>query len=584
MKEFSYVIQDAASLQDALDAVLADPAAHDARSTLVTLYGRDADERLLQQSVHTIAQQMPQAVIAGAATSQAIVNGRLTDAALSVSFTLFAASEAAAYLYDFETVAPEDAQATLAGVLAATPDLRAVELISTSGPGDTAPFFDMLANLPKDVEVFGGLAEGRPQKTGHLFLWGDTAARGLLVIVFSGAELHVSVSTSFGWKPLGRQMTITGMKDAYTVQSIDHRPAVEVYQKYLGLGLDEDILTEMLTFPLFLHRDGVTLARQPQVCAPDGSVRFSADLYEGERVQLAYGDPQEILDTADMLQIGMAAFRPEAIYFVSCIARCLLLIADTEKELIMSRYAPSSGYYAYGEYVRKGGKVLTANMTIMIIGMREGEKKDNLVLLPPRVSHVDRRTSIMRHLVNFVQQSIGELEEANERYRRLARHDLLTGLLNRGTTDETLELMVSDAEAQDMPLSVLMMDIDNFKGINDSFGHDVGDRALKLVARVLRDETRHGIDMPGRMGGDEFFVVLYCTEEAAAAGVARRIRQSIEDLGTLPDGRRMTASIGVATLLPGDTAQELFKRADQALYHAKREGGKNAVSVAQHEK
>lgn len=579
MKEFSYVIEDIQEIFPAIYEVLSEQKTIQARRSFVAVYGRAASEKLMAKIRRAVQQRMPQACVVGAVAMQSIVDGRLTEDGVAVSFTLYESSDAAAWLYDFDAMDPKEAGRTFAEVLAAEDDVSAIEFISTDDRFGIGAFFDELAAIPEDVAVFGGIAENGTEAMPTIFAGDAACGHGVLAIAFSGPDLHVSVNSSFGWKPLGRVMTITRMKDAFTVQSIDNRPAVEIYQTYLGLAMDEDILTEMLTFPLFLHRNGIALARLPQTSERDGSLHFAGDFFEGERVQIAYGDPQEILDTADRLQVGMAAFHPQAMYFVSCVARSLLLATDTEKELVMSRYAPSAGFYAYSEFLRRGGEFMTANMTLVTIGMREGEKSDAPVKLPERISHVDARTNIMRHLVNFVQQVIGELEDANERYRRLARHDLLTGLLNRGTTDETLAAMVDEAEEDAAPLSVLMMDIDDFKGINDTCGHAAGDQALRLVARVLQGEVRDGFDVAGRMGGDEFLVILYRTEEREARFIADRIRKHIESLSPLPGGRKMTTSIGTAALLRGDTAQDLYKRADEALYAAK-QSGKNAVATA----
>ena len=594
MKELSFAVSDAEEFLPVLDFVRdAERRMGGARSVLVMLCGPQSDLPLLFQLRSTIQHGMPEAKIAGVVSAKAIADGHTEGKKTVVSFLFFEDSVADVQLYDFgaEDAAsvtsvtfevPEASAAVgrkLASFLAGKEHLRAVGLIAAGERLDLEPVFDAFTGVPEDVEVFGGLAENRPG-SGFLFDAEHASTCGLLVLTFAGKELSVSVHSSFGWKPLGRPMKITRMKDPFTIQEIDHRPAIEIYQTYLGLGPDEDILTGMLTFPLFLHRDGLTLARHPRSYAPDGSVYYAADFYEGEEVQLAYGDPQEILDTADQLQIGMAQFHPQSIFFVSCVARSLLLEGDTEQELAMSRYAPSAGFYAYGEFLRRKDRILTSNMTLVTVGMREGAPSTVPIELPPRISHVDARTAVMRHLVNFVQQSIGELEEANERYRRLARHDLLTGLFNRGTTDETLAEMVQEAEREKRPLTVLMMDIDDFKGINDSYGHDEGDRALQIVARILQEQTRKDVDVPGRMGGDEFFVILHATGAEQAREIADRIRAGIEERGLLPGGRRMTASIGGAEFFPGDTPQQLFKRADEALYTAKRQEGKNSVAWA----
>ncbi|WP_294157563.1 GGDEF domain-containing protein [uncultured Selenomonas sp.] len=583
MKEYAYVIEDVQEIFPAVYEVLDAQKKLQARHVFVAIYGPAAAEKLMAKLRRAVEQRMPHACVVCAVAMESIVNGRLTHEGVAVSFTLFRSSETAAWLYDFDAMEPGEAGRAFAEVLASEDDVRAIEFISTDDRSGIDAFFGELAALPEEVAVFGGIAENGTEDMPTIFAGDAACGHGVLAIVFTGEDLHVSVSSSFGWKPLGRPMTITRMKNPFTVQSIDHRPAVDVYQTYLGLSMDEDILTEMLTFPLFLHRNGIALARLPQTSEPDGSVRFAGDFFTGEHVQIAYGDPQEILDTADRMQVGMAAFRPEALYFVSCVARKLLLADDTEQELGMSRYLPSAGFYAYSEFLRRQGEFMTANMTFVTIGMREGEKSAGSLVLPKRISHVDTRTDIMRHLVNFVQQVIGELEDANERYRRLARRDLLTGLLNRGTTDETLGQMVEDAARAQEPLSVLMMDIDDFKGINDTCGHAIGDHALKTIARVLREETRDGFDVPGRMGGDEFLVILSRMDERDAHRVAERIRSHIAELESLPGGRRMTTSIGIASLAPGDTAQELYKRADEALYEVK-QGGKNGVKAAKRRK
>lgn len=580
MKELSFAVSDVQEFLPVLDFVRdAKRRMGEMRSTLVMICGPQAELPLFMELRSTILRGMPEARVAGIVSARAIVDGHCEGKKAIVSFLFFEDSMAEVRLYDFSRETPGRSGMALGDFLAEQEHLRAVGLIAVGERLDLEPFFDAFEQVSEEVEVFGGIAENT-RGGGFLFDADHAITCGVLVIALSGKELAVSVHSSFGWKPLGRQMKITRMKDPFTIQEIDHRPALEIYQTYLGLGPDEDILSGMLTFPFFLHRDGLTLARHPRSYAPDGSVYYAADFYEGEMVQLAYGDPQEILDTADQLQAGMAQFHPQSVFLVSCVARSLLLEDDTEQELVMSRYAPSTGFYAYGEFLRHRGRILTSNMTLVTVGLREGVPSAVPIELPQRISHVDARTAVMRHLVNFVQQSIGELEEAKERYRRLARHDLLTGLFNRGTTDETLEEMVKEAEREKRPLTVLMMDIDDFKGINDTCGHDEGDRALQIVARILQEQTRKNVDVPGRMGGDEFFVILHATGVEQARQVADRIREGIERRGLLPGGRRMTASIGGAVFLPGDTPQQLFKRADEALYTAKRQAGKNSIAWA----
>ncbi|HEX3183497.1 MAG TPA: diguanylate cyclase [Pyrinomonadaceae bacterium] len=149
--------------------------------------------------------------------------------------------------------------------------------------------------------------------------------------------------------------------------------------------------------------------------------------------------------------------------------------------------------------------------------------------------------------------------------------DHLTGLANRRRFERQLEREVGRVLRFERPFSLLMVDIDNFKNLNDTFGHDAGDDAIRRISRVLREGTR-GIDLAARFGGEEFAVLLVETSQSGGLDVAERLRVAIKDLET-PSGGRITASFGVAEC-PTDaqTASGILKAADVALYEAKRNG------------
>lgn len=156
--------------------------------------------------------------------------------------------------------------------------------------------------------------------------------------------------------------------------------------------------------------------------------------------------------------------------------------------------------------------------------------------------------------------------------------DHLTGLANRRRFERQLEREVGRVLRFGHPFSLLMIDIDNFKNLNDTFGHDAGDDAIRRISRVLREGTR-GIDLAARIGGEEFAVLLVETSQSAGAEVAERLRDSIKALKT-PSGGRITASFGVAEC-PTDaqTASGILKAADVALYEAKRNGRDRVVTM-----
>ncbi|HKG81242.1 MAG TPA: diguanylate cyclase [Pyrinomonadaceae bacterium] len=156
--------------------------------------------------------------------------------------------------------------------------------------------------------------------------------------------------------------------------------------------------------------------------------------------------------------------------------------------------------------------------------------------------------------------------------------DHLTGLANRRRFERQLEREVDRTSRFGHPLSLLMLDIDSFKNLNDSYGHDAGDEAIRRISRVLREGTR-GIDLAARIGGEEFAVLLVETNREGGLEVAERLRMAIKALD-IPGAGHITGSFGVAEC-PGDaqTSTDLLKAADVALYEAKRNGRDRVVTM-----
>jgi diguanylate cyclase (GGDEF)-like protein len=181
------------------------------------------------------------------------------------------------------------------------------------------------------------------------------------------------------------------------------------------------------------------------------------------------------------------------------------------------------------------------------------------------------------------------LQEQNETIERQATTDGLTGLHNHRSFWERLRDEVARAGRYGQPLSLLMLDLDDFKDVNDRWGHPAGDGLLRAVGHALHTQLRQGVDCAARYGGEEFAVILPSTESELGGGdldgavaTAERIRRAIAGartpLASAPDWRGVTASIGVATLpMHAENAEELVSRADQALYAAKRRGKDSVV-------
>ena len=156
--------------------------------------------------------------------------------------------------------------------------------------------------------------------------------------------------------------------------------------------------------------------------------------------------------------------------------------------------------------------------------------------------------------------------------------DPLTGVRNRAAMDSAMKREIGLALRHKTPLSVILMDIDHFKSINDRHGHLYGDQALKAVAQCAEQSVRES-DMIFRYGGEEFLILLTGTDLSGAELLAERIRQNIETMSPQTDKAiQMTVSLGVTTLIQGDDINSLFQRMDNALYRAK-DAGRNRTVI-----
>jgi diguanylate cyclase len=168
-------------------------------------------------------------------------------------------------------------------------------------------------------------------------------------------------------------------------------------------------------------------------------------------------------------------------------------------------------------------------------------------------------------------------EQAEEVYvaRREARTDVLTSVANRKAFDEKLHLYLGNHQREGTAFVLVLIDLDHFKRINDSHGHQAGDRVLEMVGETLKEHVRDG-DFVARLGGDEFAVLLPHTELEVGHTVAERIRERVAEQSSLRtqqgDHVAVGVSVGVAAVRPGDNTESIFHRADEAMYKSKHLG------------
>ncbi len=169
-----------------------------------------------------------------------------------------------------------------------------------------------------------------------------------------------------------------------------------------------------------------------------------------------------------------------------------------------------------------------------------------------------------------------EVEEKEEKLEKLAMYDSLTGIYNRNKFNEILRYETNMSKRYKTPLSLIMFDLDHFKKVNDKYGHDTGDKVLKMIAQTVLNNIRL-TDTFARWGGEEFFLILPKTDIDKAKNIAEVLRAKIENADFKEIGK-ITCSFGVVSLKENENEQELVKRADEAMYLAKK-NGRNRVEV-----
>lgn len=235
-------------------------------------------------------------------------------------------------------------------------------------------------------------------------------------------------------------------------------------------------------------------------------------------------------------------------------------------------------------------RVLCKNMQYIWVeahGIKELDDKGEIVRLAGFSRNINQRKlreallkEFQDNLQGLVKQRTLELELANSKLSQIACQDSLTLLHNRRSFDKNLNTQWLASKRYNTPLSLLLMDIDHFKGFNDSYGHQAGDEYLKQVAQAIKKAMLRPTDLAARYGGEEFVVILQDTDLQGAIKVAKNIQENIRLLSEIPinplSQQPITLSIGISSNVEQTECKNLIRLADKAMYAAK-DNGRNQI-------
>ncbi|MCF6136785.1 EAL domain-containing protein [Pseudalkalibacillus berkeleyi] len=644
---------------------------------------------------------LPQAVLIGA-TVDASFSKEIKTAGTVVSITVFNKVKVKSTFVQFNPGMDTYQEALNMGQNTINDDTKAIVLFGSSHTIDNQVVLDAFANHYPDLLVAGGNAV--PLGTNnleYLIATDGIIDCGMVVVSLSGVDLQASLHACTEWNTAGRSFMVTGANEDL-IQTLDHKPVKEIYQKYLGREMLENIKQAGSSFPLMVKQGAVTKPILIKDFHQDGSITVAEPIEVGTTVYIGCGDASIFLNTFNFISDKLRGVPVEGLFMYSCMSRIRFFKKGVEHEMnTIKNLVPTTGAFTAGEYYHEDGKNEMLSYALTFLSLAESEVyidetdfnraantnseiKEILALSqlikastedleelynslreseqrytslfehnPDIVYSVDshgkitsinaslekilgytckevignKATDFLReedvervyhyfhlamrdkpqHFTLVIRHKNGEnvlFEIANmpirvndevvgvygvaknrteqflaeQKISELAYHDSLTGLPNRLSFHERLNEKIEIAHENNESVAVMVIDLDEFKMINDSLGHHAGDRILKHVATNLSGCISDR-DFIARFAADEFLILVPTVESVnELSALADQLLTAIKKPVFLKGKEYvLSGSIGVS-LYPSDALDEekLLKNANLALHKAKR-SGRNSI-------
>ncbi len=584
MKQFQFEFSCVETLKGELDKIRQWRQSKVTSGVVFGIYAENVNREQIELAASVIEKEMPDAQYLGCSTNGSIIDGRLSDSPISVVCTIceYPSTKVDLLQYALNEENAVEVIEQLKAEIEKRPWVKAVELLATIRGMSMTPFCEACLEIDSSIQIYGGGAFNIDINNNNACVFSKKKGyqeKGVVFMLCGGDDLHIYTTHITGWKPLGREFLVTKAHGGILYE-LDGKPAYDAYFKYLNIPNNEHFFFNTLEFPFFYNYHGINILRAPTRSNADGSLVMTSNVDENVYARIAYGDPWTILDSIRQDGKKIAEFQPQIIKVFSCAARRTFWGNDEigKETMPFQRMAPTSGFYTSGEFLRQDKWLIQHNVTLVVAAMREGPAENKCSFHMENEQFVGK-VSMINRLATFIDAATAELAEANEKLARMAIVDSLTNLYNRGETQKRIVDALKEFPSEGKPLSLVMMDIDNFKMVNDTFGHKEGDLVIlgltEVIKSVLEDMAPSGA--AGRWGGEEFMIVLPGMDRQKAAQIANEIRTGFA-AKVFPKARRRTVSVGVAEAMRGETADMFCVRVDSALYEAKN-NGKNQVFV-----
>jgi len=559
----------------------------DTRKTLLQIFSGFISEEEVQQIQSIIKAKNSGIIFIGTTTAGEIFEGDIYENTITVSIMEFTDTFVTQNYFIHED------DYTLGKKIATslfTEETKALILFIDGILTNANDVINGISEINHDIPLAGGLAgdNGYIIKT-FIFDKNGVYSKGCVAASLNSNNLQVFTQYQLNWKAIGKTMTVTKAKKN-RLYEIDGINVTDIYKKYLGEEIGENLPFSATEFPLLkIEDDGDKVCRAFSHRFEDGSLLTVGNLEVGDKVRLAFGNVELILKNTKEKLKKYLCFKPEGIFVYSCAARKVFLQSEIVAELEpLNKIATNIGFFTYGEIYHNKHKNKLLSMSLTILALSEQKTQTIHPTEENSKENINEKNFVSKkhylvldaliHLSNTV---ISELEEAQKQLKEQANRDYLTGLYNRRYFNEVAQDLIYISKREKKDFSVIMLDIDKFKKINDTYGHIVGDNVIKTLANTIIETVRKS-DIVSRYGGEEFAMLLPFTNKQGARTIAEKIRKKVANKKIIShDGKiiQFTVSLGVASILPTDkNIEEALNRADEALYNAK-ESGRNKVVV-----
>ncbi len=546
--------------------------------TLVQVFTTSAKRPFIESVLHEIRALLPEATVIGATTTAVIHDGEICDEGTIVSVCEFDASEITTSI---ASDLPADTDWLLLGQrLSEECSRENTRMLLCHAAGAALNAENLARGMTDHFQdtVLAGCLAMAPDNGGQALVFHQDQIHdnAVIAVSLSGEELLAGIHFSTDWMMLGTAMEVTHAEDN-VVHRINDTPVREIYSRYLGEEAVAEFDTTSVRFPLLADRDGVTVARLGKKLLDNGGIELWGNLYPGEKVRFGIPSPVVAMEDFNFLIESLHEQPCDALFVYPGQVRMHLLKSLTSDEISQfAETAPTTGMFTLGQFCYSPGQFSYLHYSQTTLSLTEGQDKERDPSTTGLTNPFSQDTLEMRAVSRLVNTTARELEEANRSLEKLANTDALTGIYNRHKGQVVLEQEFLRARRYNRPLSLIMIDVDDFKRINDTFGHQAGDDALVHVADTIQPLIRQ-TDFFVRWGGEEFLIICPETSIQGTTELAERLREAVA-AKPAPGSTTITLSIGVTGFRPEDTRDSLIGRADKALYISKNQG-KNQVTT-----